>query len=1599
MSDESSSNVPEPLYQVRLLSALRSGDSAVIHKLLSEIGRYNKKSADDGVDIGAAALHLAIRCASCETIGLLLSHRSISPNAISPRGSGTTALHLAASIGRADVVNLLLEQEGIDDSLKDAHGRTYSRTLLTASYRSLLHSYIASALTQGPPQALRDLLHSPRAHLIDFSYLDPTTGRSLLHEAARRKDLSLIDMSIKAGADVFVRDRRGRAVGEGGGSRDDKVRVFLRQFTNQDTSLLNQANSSTESPALKGYLSKYTNVARGYNTRWFVLKNGVLSYYRHQDDENIASRGSIAMKSAILKYNSSTAALADKLRFEVHSTPGRGQQKWYIKGNHTVEVARWTQAIARSIEFARRDGSSGQTQSSVESDTHSLKSVGTSFRTSMSNRRISTSAGPTKDSSLMVHDRLDVDDPKEVGQIAVSSTPESGDEDADVDERLDDSSSETRSEHAPYESDFALHGNSAAAQAELTAQLLSSLSLPRDVPPALHDIREALEESAYAAARMVSDYVHMAAEREEWWHDTLARERARGALWEESLQAVVQEGAALENELKKRRGSKMPTDVAGDGGRSTIRRRSDAQFALTSPPFALQQPPVAKPGLPTSFHGDLFSSVNECAEPSTSDVIQNSPTLISSPLVQNDTESAADTDDEDEFFDAIESNLLQNVVVSDAFVNVPVTNATSFIELGQYEGYKNLRERLPIESDTRPPTSLWSVLKHSIGKDLTKISFPVFFNEPTSMLQRMAEDMEFSECLDAASVEPDPLKRIAFVAAFAMSNYSSTIGRIAKPFNPMLGETFEYVRLDKHYRYMSEQVSHHPPISACWAESPSWHYFGEVDAQNKFMGKSFEIRPTGIAHAELIIPESFGGPDYPKADDKMGKGKVKEHYSWKKVTTNVSGFIIGSPTIDHYGDMTVTNHRTGDTCVLTFKPRGWRGKDAFEILGHVMDANGSIKYEIAGRWNSQLVARAVGTGFGVLHPDVAVRTPASPSLPNEFILLWRNTTKPSAPFNLTPFAITLNDLPEQSLRPYICPTDCRLRPDQRAFELGKYERANELKGKQEEFQRMTRRAREEGRMAPHKPRWFEAKTEPETGERVWEPARVASGDLAYWHERETIWRQGAQWNDSPAVKRQSSTETVRASTTSNLVKARYSADGLFKGSEVRFRSQSSPSASPTDKSSLKSRSHHRKQRLSAASVSVDTSQKRSQVQNTHQIVKNRDTSNMSNTQRSNGGNRASPPSSASVSVVNVNGTTGDVEGIWKHITRAPDLEGYSGVYRRASDYFSRKRRLSGDTLTAAVSQEPLKEIDLNATSRHVGEDFNFDPDFGAGSDSDESPPLSSPQLSPVNSPDITIQVKDAESETFPFLAFFRSNYAHPPPQASNRASESETTKRDLDSMNAALEAFFPGENTRRLSHVPPNGGGGAVLGALSDAVLQEPDKLFQIVMQEKHGTYWDIKDGQHIMYKGSIRLLDLLNEVFDIRSEILVRSYVKSFIRGREREDNPEYIRHFVEETRYKRSAGGEPAKRMTDTQLDISMIDSSMIATSDWSKRDGIWVKCFIVPIPVELFVHRESRNFLLEARVLVSPFKNGTMQRSLVQTSQISISHFYSKRELKIC
>ena len=106
---------------------------------------------------------------------------------------------------------------------------------------------------------------------------------------------------------------------------------------------------------------------------------------------------------------------------------------------------------------------------------------------------------------------------------------------------------------------------------------------------------------------------------------------------------------------------------------------------------------------------------------------------------------------------------------------------------------------------------MWNLLYKNIGLDLSKISMPVILNEALSTLQRLCEEMEYSNMVDKAFSAFTPLERMSWVAAFAISAYSST-RTTHKPFNPLLGETYECVREDKGFRYISEQVSHHPPV-------------------------------------------------------------------------------------------------------------------------------------------------------------------------------------------------------------------------------------------------------------------------------------------------------------------------------------------------------------------------------------------------------------------------------------------------------------------------------------------------------------------------------------------------------------------------------------------------------------------------------------------------------------------------------------------------------------------------------------------------------------------------------------------------------------------
>ena len=61
-----------------------------------------------------------------------------------------------------------------------------------------------------------------------------------------------------------------------------------------------------------------------------------------------------------------------------------------------------------------------------------------------------------------------------------------------------------------------------------------------------------------------------------------------------------------------------------------------------------------------------------------------------------------------------------------------------------------------------------------------------------------------------------------YIAAFAVSAYSSTYHRAGcKPFNPVLGETYECERPDRGFRFISEQV---------WAQGATWPRPGSTGA-------------------------------------------------------------------------------------------------------------------------------------------------------------------------------------------------------------------------------------------------------------------------------------------------------------------------------------------------------------------------------------------------------------------------------------------------------------------------------------------------------------------------------------------------------------------------------------------------------------------------------------------------------------------------------------------------------------------------------------------------------------------------------------------------
>ena len=291
--------------------------------------------------------------------------------------------------------------------------------------------------------------------------------------------------------------------------------------------------------------------------------------------------------------------------------------------------------------------------------------------------------------------------------------------------------------------------------------------------------------------------------------------------------------------------------------------------------------------------------------------------------------SKSDTEDEQTFHEANATGEVST------FDKEGLQNGSSAPGHGSVDSFTGRRRELPVPLTEMEGVNLWNLLCKNIGKDLSKISMPVTLNEPLSTLQRLCEELEYSDLVDKAVSATSALDRMVWVAAFAISAYASTNARAShKPFNPLLGETYECVREDKGFRFIAEQVCHHPPVSCVHATGTDWVWSQALRIRSKFWGKSMEFQPEGKINLTL--------------------NTHNEDYVWNKVTSCIHNILGQERWVDLYGECVIQCSQSGLTARIQFVKASYWSNKRHEIFGTITDSDGNVKTNLFGKWSEAL---------------------------------------------------------------------------------------------------------------------------------------------------------------------------------------------------------------------------------------------------------------------------------------------------------------------------------------------------------------------------------------------------------------------------------------------------------------------------------------------------------------------------------------------------------------------------------------------------------------------------------------------------------------------
>lgn len=436
----------------------------------------------------------------------------------------------------------------------------------------------------------------------------------------------------------------------------------------------------------------------------------------------------------------------DKTRFEIQ---GKSSVKYHLKANHVVEAKRWFWALNNAIQWAKDEAKEDEKrrtrnaevlrQAKIDQiegrtpenplDPPALTSTKTNGRgltppsLSMSNTsatklstypsRATAESAPAEDDGSIYGSYDPSLAQAEVNRV-VSQATTAPDMEAEDDDYGDYASSR---DAQPTDKDaLDITAQSAKLQLDLLADVASSLQSEKlrnpNVPishPAVDHALAAYEGAVSSLKGLVQNLLQISRDRDAYWQYRLNREAYLRKMWEESMARVAQEHEELQSRIGE----------SEEKRRRTKRALKEAlENASTNPSRPISY--VTNEGNTAPQGGEIkidITGVEPVSEQTPKDGLGGTLTHKRSALSKLSSLCDSESDDEDEFFDAIDAGDIQVEKLPESEINdeeVPEDEsaelrAVKYSEISpSFKGYEDpVRLKLNMDYDNRPRISLW----------------------------------------------------------------------------------------------------------------------------------------------------------------------------------------------------------------------------------------------------------------------------------------------------------------------------------------------------------------------------------------------------------------------------------------------------------------------------------------------------------------------------------------------------------------------------------------------------------------------------------------------------------------------------------------------------------------------------------------------------------------------------------------------------------------------------------------------------------------------------------------------------------------------------